>query len=105
LNRRLGGPSSLDVSEKGKMSFSYWDSTMDHPACSLVAEGIVSPWSITDMSINGCSSHLAKYTSKHAIQLHFIASHPAHYSTQSRAVLEREFIGFWHYVFGKAVLD
>jgi hypothetical protein len=79
--------------------------TMDQPACGLVAEGIVSPCSTTDISLNGCSSHIAKYISKHAIQLHFIASHPAHYSTQSRAVLERELISFWHHVFEKAVLD
>jgi len=68
--------------------------TMDHPDCSPVAEGIFSLWSITDISLNGCSSHIAKYTSKHAILLHFIASHPAHYSTQWRAVLEREVLGF-----------
>jgi hypothetical protein len=79
--------------------------TMDRPACSIVAEGIVSPSSITNTSLNGCSSHIAKYTFKHVIQLHFIASHLAHYSTQWRAVLERELIGFWHCVFEKAVLD
>jgi len=48
--------------------------TMDHPACSLVAEGIVSPWSITNIFLNGCISHIEKYTFKHAIQLHFIPS-------------------------------
>jgi hypothetical protein len=69
--------------------------TMDRPACSPVAEGIFSLWSITDITLNGCSSHIAKYTSQHAIQLHFIASDPAHYSTQwGGAVLERELLGF-----------
>jgi hypothetical protein len=42
--------------------------TTDHPVCGLVAEGIVSPWSISNKSLNGCNSHIAKYTSKHAIQ-------------------------------------
>lgn len=81
LNRRLGGPSSLDVLEKRKSLSVAGIQTMDCPACSLVAEGIVSPWSITNISLNCCSSHIAKYTFKHAIQFSFTPIHPAHYST------------------------
>jgi len=88
---------------KGKSLSLTGIQTMDHPACSLVAEGTVSPWSITDISLNGCSSHIAKYTFKHAIQFSFTPSHPSCYSTQWRAVLERELIAFWHCVFEEAV--